>query len=704
MLQIHMTSQVEAARHLYSTSPEDLKIVVRQEGVSEGYWIFGLSRLHDKEERRRQHQENSQKDLTVRVKALLEQHGLTAASKELPATTIVAYDNVIQRKAYSALILCLGDRVVGDLAAIDTAISDEDRALLLLTSLPSSYNNFVDTLLNGRDTLKLEDVLATLNSRELQKMTEAKGDGGEGLYMRGRSGQIDIKQDQVSGFGADGYDSFDVMMYNGGNILLSDGRECRIQGTCKVQVQIRDGSSCMLTTSVGQDQVTRKTFKGRKQLGEYQTRWKIKTGNGLDSYNQGSTHNSGMSKVFWAEDKTMCTYLVNRSPSSAIGFKTPIDMLGFFGWLASIKKGMLEPIKVKCIFLGYQEGMGSVQVLQRVEFEVERQEDHTFEVEPHGNVDHVAVAIVEKIYAHESLTFNNTLACEVISKWKAGLKDDMDARSNVYVLSNDCKKCSNDRDGYYWEYTLAKRNVLGMEIVRDKSGNTLRVSQSMFYNEKLIQTLLEGHSILSLESSLSGDCDVEKNGKWSCIYAIGSQEYQVVCTRLDIASADVGHIISCHIVFLPLTGVPNQRPPQRTIDMAYIRLFTAYLEPNQRGCGDDVDGVGGVAVRWEEGGDDDDVMKRGQPYKFLWILTTPWEDRSPSWEDRSPSWVDQSQAGYMTLTEAVKEAIWINELLTESRAKLMSEAIFCYWCLVKGDPCSEVPAMVEVAVYRKRLI
>ncbi|GKF29149.1 hypothetical protein Tco_0095491, partial [Tanacetum coccineum] len=44
-----------------------------------------------------------------------------------------------------------------------------------------------------------------------------------------------------------------------------------------------------------------------------------------------------------------------------------------------------------------------------------------------------AVAAVDKIYAHESLTFNNTVACEVISKWKTGLKDDMDARSNVYV-------------------------------------------------------------------------------------------------------------------------------------------------------------------------------------------------------------------------------------------------------------------------------
>nr|GEX41294.1 zinc finger, CCHC-type [Tanacetum cinerariifolium] len=87
--------------------------------------------------------------------------------EELPATTIVAYDNVIWKKAYSTLILCLGKnqsehidefhKLVGDLAVIDTTISDEDQTLLLLTSLPSSYDNFMDTLLYGRDTLKLED-------------------------------------------------------------------------------------------------------------------------------------------------------------------------------------------------------------------------------------------------------------------------------------------------------------------------------------------------------------------------------------------------------------------------------------------------------------------------------------------------------------------------------------------------------------------
>nr|GEU58077.1 hypothetical protein [Tanacetum cinerariifolium] len=107
-------------------------------------------------------------------------------------------------------------------------------------------------------------------------VTELKGDGGRGLYVRGRSGQRDIeqgtdsawskshgrsnmhrKEDQVSGSRVDEYDSADVMMvmsveepldwimdsrgsyhmtykrdylfdfeeYDGGNILLGDGME-----------------------------------------------------------------------------------------------------------------------------------------------------------------------------------------------------------------------------------------------------------------------------------------------------------------------------------------------------------------------------------------------------------------------------------------------------------------------------------------------
>ncbi|GKG56986.1 hypothetical protein Tco_0582337, partial [Tanacetum coccineum] len=51
----------------------------------------------------------------------------------------------------------------------------------------------------------------------------------------------------------------------------------------------------------------------------------------------------------------------------------------------------------------------------------------------------------------------------------------------------------------------------GLEIIKDQSGNTLRLSQSRIHNKKLVQTFLKGHSTLSLEDSLPGDYDVEKN-------------------------------------------------------------------------------------------------------------------------------------------------------------------------------------------------
>ncbi|GKF41668.1 hypothetical protein Tco_0125010 [Tanacetum coccineum] len=149
------------------------------------------------------------------------------------------------------------------------------------------------------------------------------------------------------------------------------------------------------------------------------------------------------------------------------------------------------------------------------------------------------VAAVEKIFAHESLTFNDTVACEVIFKWKAGLKDDMDARSDVYALSNGCRKCS---DGYYWEYTpgIFIHLFLYINDMVFSCGCKARIWATKCLLDKAKgNTLLEGHSILSLEGSLLGDCDMEKNSKWSCIYAVRSQEYQVVCTRPDIASAGV---------------------------------------------------------------------------------------------------------------------------------------------------------------------
>ncbi|GJT42378.1 hypothetical protein Tco_0951093 [Tanacetum coccineum] len=63
------------------------------------------------------------------------------------------------------------------------------------------------------------------------------------------------------------------------------------------------------------------------------------------------------------------------------------------------------------------------------------------------------LAAAENINAYESLTFNDTVSCKVIPKWNVGLKEDMDAQSDVYMLSNGCMKSSDKNDDYYWEYT-----------------------------------------------------------------------------------------------------------------------------------------------------------------------------------------------------------------------------------------------------------
>ncbi|GKE58155.1 hypothetical protein Tco_1497340, partial [Tanacetum coccineum] len=85
----------------------------------------------------------------------------------------------------------LGDHIdefnkfILDLANIDIEIEDEDQVLMLLTSLPLFYENFVETLLHGRESLTMEDVQETLNSMKLKKRTEGtKEETGDGLYVR----------------------------------------------------------------------------------------------------------------------------------------------------------------------------------------------------------------------------------------------------------------------------------------------------------------------------------------------------------------------------------------------------------------------------------------------------------------------------------------------------------------------------------------
>src|SRR3954471_23054695 len=78
---------------------------------------------------------------------------------------------------------------------------------------------------------------------------------------------------------------------------------------------------------------------------------------------------AGLKKVFWGEGVPTATYLINRCPSTALDMKTPeevwsghppdLDKLRVFGCVAyaHIRQDKVEPRALKCMFMGYPEGV-----------------------------------------------------------------------------------------------------------------------------------------------------------------------------------------------------------------------------------------------------------------------------------------------------------------------------------------------------------
>lgn len=78
------------------------------------------------------------------------------------------------------------NQVVTDLARLSVKIDDEDRAILLLCSLPPSYEHLITTLTYGKETVELEDITAALLSYDMRKKNNVeKVTHGDGLLVKG---------------------------------------------------------------------------------------------------------------------------------------------------------------------------------------------------------------------------------------------------------------------------------------------------------------------------------------------------------------------------------------------------------------------------------------------------------------------------------------------------------------------------------------
>ena len=75
------------------------------------------------------------------------------------------------------------NRILSDLLSLEVKIKEEDKALMLLSSLPSSYGHLATTNMYDKETLELEDVRQMLQNNELMKKTDSMEEAS-GLFVK----------------------------------------------------------------------------------------------------------------------------------------------------------------------------------------------------------------------------------------------------------------------------------------------------------------------------------------------------------------------------------------------------------------------------------------------------------------------------------------------------------------------------------------
>uniref|UniRef100_A0A803NSV0 Retrovirus-related Pol polyprotein from transposon TNT 1-94-like beta-barrel domain-containing protein n=1 Tax=Cannabis sativa TaxID=3483 RepID=A0A803NSV0_CANSA len=167
------------------------------------------------------------------------------------------------------------NKLILDLENIGVTIEDKDLALWLLSSLPKFYVHFKDTMLYRRESITIDDVQSTLNSKELNQRSESKffksGDGLKAYPKRHKTGNS--RSEGNATISSDSYDSSGTLLVTFENsysewilgfwcsfhitpnkswleeftsenyetMYLGDNKSCKMVGIGTVRLKLHDG-------------------------------------------------------------------------------------------------------------------------------------------------------------------------------------------------------------------------------------------------------------------------------------------------------------------------------------------------------------------------------------------------------------------------------------------------------------------------------
>ncbi|KAE8699066.1 hypothetical protein F3Y22_tig00110597pilonHSYRG01396 [Hibiscus syriacus] len=77
------------------------------------------------------------------------------------------------------------NQIISDLSRLDVKIEDEDKEMILLCSLPPSYEHMVTTLTYGKETIKVEEITAALLAHNQWKQNTWEISQTDSLYVKG---------------------------------------------------------------------------------------------------------------------------------------------------------------------------------------------------------------------------------------------------------------------------------------------------------------------------------------------------------------------------------------------------------------------------------------------------------------------------------------------------------------------------------------